>query len=63
MKPVKPNWLFALALVVFSLSGLKAASAQNSPQIAIDNADWTATDALGRRLPTYAEVGGPKPNR
>ena len=63
MKFVKTNWLFALASVVFSLSGLKASSARNSPQIVIDNADCVATDALGRRLPTYAVVGGPKPNR
>lgn len=24
---------------------------------------WVATDALGRSLPTYAEVGPPRPNR
>lgn len=39
------------------------ANAQNSPQIPIRNADQVATDDLGRRLPTYAEVGDPKPNR
>lgn len=63
MKIVKTNWLFPLTLALFLLAGLKASSAQNSPQIVIDNADCGATDALGRRLPTYAEVGGPKPNR
>jgi len=55
--------LFYLAVAVFLLTGPKAACAQNSPQIAIDNADCVATDALGRKLPSYAEVGGPKPNR
>jgi hypothetical protein len=30
---------------------------------AIPNADSTATDALGRTLPDYAEVGGPKAGR
>jgi len=63
VKNVKSNWLFALVLAAFSLSGPKAAYTQNSPQVAIDNADCVATDALGRNLPTYAEVGGPKPNR
>ncbi len=57
------NWMFALVLAMFSLSGLKASFAQNSPQIAIDNANCVAMDALGRTLPSYAEVGGPKPNR
>ncbi|MCQ6559271.1 LamG-like jellyroll fold domain-containing protein [Paenibacillus mendelii] len=28
-----------------------------SPQIPITNANWSATDALGRKLPTYEEVG------
>ncbi len=63
MKIVKTNWLCVLALALFSLSGLKASLAQNSPPVVIDNADCVATDALGRRLPTYAEVSGPKPNR
>ena len=52
-----------LVLTVFLLTGQRAAPAQNSPQIAISNADCVATDALGRKLPTYQEVGGPKPNR
>lgn len=55
--------LFSLAVTVLLLAGPKAILAQNSPQIVIDNANCVATDALGRRLPTYAEVGGPKPNR
>ncbi len=39
------------------------AQAQNSPLVAIDNANQVATDDLGRALPTYAEVGAPKANR
>ncbi len=35
---------------------------QNTSQINISNANWMATDALGRKLPTYAETGPPKPN-
>lgn len=35
----------------------------NSPLVEINNADWAGTDALGRKLPTYAETGGPKANR
>jgi hypothetical protein len=33
-----------------------------SPLIAISNSDCTATDDLGRTLPTYAQVGPPKAN-
>ena len=63
MKIVKTNYLLALALAALLLTGQRPAPAQNSPQIAVDNASCVATDALGRRLPTYTEVGGPKPNR
>ena len=42
---------------------LPAAQAQNSPIMPIANANWTATDDLGRTLPTYAQVGPPAPNR
>jgi hypothetical protein len=61
VKFVKTKWLFFFAM--FLLSGLTVSLAQNSPQIAIDNGNCVATDALGRKLPTYAEVGEPKPNR
>lgn len=54
----------SLPLLALALLGCNASTrAQNSPQIVIDNADQVATDNLGRKLPTYAEVGGPKPNR
>lgn len=39
------------------------ADTQNSPLVTIDNAAQTATDDLGRKLPTFAEVGEPKANR
>ncbi len=66
-KPCRSGQGYALLAAALFLIGSVAAHAQNnspnSPQVAIDNADWTATDALGRTLPSYAEVGGPKPNR
>ena len=57
------NKLFFATVALLMLTNPKAAKTQNSPLIAISNADCVATDALGRSLPTYAEVGGPKPNR
>ena len=53
-------WAVVLALL---LAGRTPGGAQNSPQLPISNGDWTATDDLGRTLPTCAEVGPPKPNR
>ncbi len=58
--PVMATALFAVVLIWITCI---AAFAQNSPQIAISNADCTATDALGRTLPSYAKVGPPKLNR
>ncbi|MBV9848314.1 MAG: hypothetical protein JO250_01370 [Armatimonadetes bacterium] len=55
--------LLAVMLAGMLLPALAPVRAQNSPQIAINNADWTATDDLGRTLPTYAQVGPPKPHR
>lgn len=52
-----------LALVLLFLCSARLVPAQNSPPVVIDNANWVATDALGRQLPGYAEVGPPKPNR
>ncbi len=40
-----------------------AARGQTPPPIPIGNGDWSATDDLGRRLPTAAEVGPPKAGR
>jgi hypothetical protein len=39
------------------------AMCQHSPQINISNADWVATDALGRTLSTYKQTGPSKPGR
>ncbi len=52
-------------LLIALLIGVAAVSvrAQNSPQMAIDTANWTATDDLARTLPGYADVGPPKKNR
>lgn len=52
----------AVTLIATLLCG-RVAAAQNSPQIVINTADWTAADALGRTLPTYKDVGDPKPGR
>ncbi len=51
-----------LLIVFFSVCCISGYS-QSSPQINITNANWTATDALGRTIPSYAETGGVKPNR
>ena len=53
--------LGGLSLMI-ALAALPA-YAQNSPQVTIGNSNWVATDDLGRRLPSYADVGDPKPNR
>ena len=55
-----------LGACLFLLShGAPAAQSpsENSPQVVIRNSNWTATDNLGRQLPTYSEVGDPRPNR
>lgn len=52
--------LAAIALLICAAS---ASGQSASPLAAIDNADQTATDGLGRTLPTFAEVGPPKPRR
>ena len=58
------RWTLAVAFLAALLtSGGPAVRAQASPQIPLSNADCTASDALGRRLPSYAEVGPPKPSR
>ena len=53
----------AFSIIALVLVGNSVGFSQNSPQIVIDNADCVATDALGRKLPTYEQVGSPKPNR
>lgn len=52
----------SIILFVFFLMLAGKAFSQNSQQIQISNADLTATDALGRKLPTYKLTGPPKPN-
>lgn len=51
-----------LYCVFFVLVLNYSAQCQHSPPVNISNADWVATDALGRALPTYKETGPPKPN-
>ena len=51
-------------LLFFFLSTLTySAKAQNSPPIHITNSNWSATDALGRTIPSFKETGSSKPNR
>ena len=59
----KPVLFSLLCLAPALLTGSARAQNADSPQIVIQNAAQTATDALGRQLPTYAEVGAPKPQR
>ena len=65
MRNVSLSFLtIAPVLVMICLIATESiASAQNSPIIPIGNANWTATDDLGRSLPTYQQVGPPKPDR
>ena len=50
-------------LLLFVYALYSKGFSQNSPQVNIDNANWTATDALGRILPSYKETGGVKQGR
>lgn len=60
--PKNLRWIAFLMLASHLLSTAPC-HAQNSPAFILDNANWTATDDLGRSLPTYADVGDPKPDR
>src|SRR5947209_1764076 len=63
-QPMKRPLRSCLPLLTFALLlGDAPAHAQNSPQITIDTASQVGTDDLGRRLPTYTEVGAPQANR
>lgn len=55
--------LTALAPAVAAQSATRNDAAENSPLLAIDNANQTETDDLGRALPSFVEVGDPKPDR
>ena len=51
-------------LMILTPSGFaQTAVPADSPVLEIGSANWTATDALGRKLPGYDTVGDPKPNR
>ncbi|MHB9011267.1 MAG: T9SS type A sorting domain-containing protein [Ignavibacteriaceae bacterium] len=49
--------------VFLSLCIISSLYAQNSKQNITYGNDWVATDALGRNLPTYEEVGPTKPDK
>ena len=55
--------MLVLVILAVGLFAPRVSFAQNSPQVVIGNSNWVATDALGRKLPTYDEVGGPKEKR
>ena len=53
-----------LAALLLPLMLTAAATGQSaSPVVGIDTADLAATDGLNRTLPTFADVGPPKPRR
>lgn len=61
-----PRFAYRLIItIVLSAAAIAAACASHaeSPQISINNANWSGVDGLGRKLPTYREVGPPKKNR
>lgn len=58
LKSMRTRFLLAvLCISSFAVFG------QNSPPIPISNADYTATDAIGRKLPDYKQTGDLKPNK
>lgn len=57
MKLIKRLLFIVLFLMLSNLY------AQNSKQAVAFGNDWVATDALGRSLPTYQEVGPMKPDK
>ena len=52
-----------MATFLLAILLLPTAGPQNSPLVSIMDADLSATDSLGRTLPTYKETGPPKPDR
>ncbi len=54
--------LAATATGTFTARGAGAAI-WNTPPVKIPHASWVGTDALGRKLPGYKQVGPPKPRR
>jgi len=56
-----PEMVISFVIISFYLTA--HLSAQNSPQIRGLGETWAATDALGRSLPTYHEVGSPRNNK
>ena len=53
----KGSWIFAICLLLLAQSGV----AQSWWDTYSDT--WVATDGLGRKLPTYKDVGGPKSDK
>ena len=52
--------LIIIIIFILFLSCFEFLYAQNSPQNRAFGDTWVATDALGRKLPTYKEVGPPR---
>ncbi len=57
------NRAFAAGLAAVVLVVAAARGQQVPPPVRIDNGDWSATDDLGRSLPTPAQVGRPRADR
>lgn len=60
--PWLPRLLKAAAFATVLAGPLSLAAAAAKPVI-IENSNWSATDDLGRKLPTYEETGPPKGDR
>lgn len=56
-------WCSAAVLIALSVGEPRLARSQDAAPVPITNSNETATDALGRTLPDYEEVGPPKPGR
>lgn len=58
MRTIYYSTTIAVLSVALAAAGISGA---DDPVVISDF--WVATDALGRKLPTHEEVGGPRPNR
>jgi len=60
--PLLPRMLEAAALATALAAPLPLAAEPTKPAI-IENSNWSGTDDLGRKLPTFEEAGPPKNDR
>ena len=60
--PLLLRLLQATALAV-AWTAPMALAAESTKAVSIENSNWSGTDDLGRKLPTFEEAGPPKTNR